>query len=303
MELAMTTSRFLVAKYVPDRLRMEPRNIGVVLWTPERVLARFRGESIDQPGQVDGRAVRFTNDTRIYKRWIRYWRQELSKQELLPPAGGPRVRRTEPGFVEALLDRTRASYYLEDGGLILDPVQADDTAELLGELYGRLVEEPCPTEPAEPSTETHPLQSATQRLLSESGVRHDPHLRTDYPLSVPLDGGILDAFEFSLAYANGSLQALYQVLELPRTDKSRQMVARAQAFVFERVLAARLVDGDRCGALVYLSEEERADAGVEHALNVLRSTTRVFDLADARQGFLPLQEELRRLGKDVGQPR
>ena len=41
----MNTPRYLLAKYIPDHLRMEPRNIGVVLWAEGNVTARFFGES------------------------------------------------------------------------------------------------------------------------------------------------------------------------------------------------------------------------------------------------------------------
>ena len=42
----MNTPRDLLAKYIPDPLRMEPRNIGVVLWADGNVTAwRFAGES------------------------------------------------------------------------------------------------------------------------------------------------------------------------------------------------------------------------------------------------------------------
>ena len=44
----MNTPRYLLAKYIPDPLRMEPRNIGVVLWAEGNVAARFVGES-DSP--------------------------------------------------------------------------------------------------------------------------------------------------------------------------------------------------------------------------------------------------------------
>ena len=37
----MNTPKYLIAKYIPDLNRMEPRNIGIVVWSPEGIEARF----------------------------------------------------------------------------------------------------------------------------------------------------------------------------------------------------------------------------------------------------------------------
>lgn len=50
-----TSVRYLVAKYIPELLRNEPRNVGVIVWTPEKVDARFWGENGED--NVDGRKI------------------------------------------------------------------------------------------------------------------------------------------------------------------------------------------------------------------------------------------------------
>src|SRR5207237_10908789 len=51
--LAMNTIRYFLARYVPNLDRGEPRNIGVLVWSPDGVAARFLAESPDRPGVVD----------------------------------------------------------------------------------------------------------------------------------------------------------------------------------------------------------------------------------------------------------
>lgn len=53
----MNTPRYLIAKYIPDLRRMEPRNIGVIVWSPQGVAARFAAEKADTDGDVDGRSL------------------------------------------------------------------------------------------------------------------------------------------------------------------------------------------------------------------------------------------------------
>ena len=53
----MSTPRYLIAKYIPDLQRVEPQNIGVIVWAPGVAAARFAAEKADRPGEVDGRSI------------------------------------------------------------------------------------------------------------------------------------------------------------------------------------------------------------------------------------------------------
>ena len=48
---------YLVAKYISDLHRMEPRNIGIIVWTRSAVSARFVAERPNKPGEIDGRSI------------------------------------------------------------------------------------------------------------------------------------------------------------------------------------------------------------------------------------------------------
>ena len=84
----MNTPRYLLAKYIPDPLRMEPRNIGVVLWAEGNVAARFVGES-DSPDSGSRLPRRLgLPDRQVYKKWVQYWREQMERPSLTRGADG-----------------------------------------------------------------------------------------------------------------------------------------------------------------------------------------------------------------------
>ncbi len=77
-------NRYLVAKYVQNLSRMEPRNIGIFLSYNDRIYSRFMGE---RNQSIDLRTVRsIFSHSGSYKEWVEYWRylltQEKSQDEL-----------------------------------------------------------------------------------------------------------------------------------------------------------------------------------------------------------------------------
>ncbi len=65
--------RFLIAKYAPDLRLMEPRNIGIILWSSGVVAARFIGES--DAGPVTPPTFIARKNKQVYVQWLRHWRE------------------------------------------------------------------------------------------------------------------------------------------------------------------------------------------------------------------------------------
>jgi hypothetical protein len=128
--------RILIAKYIPDVFRDEPRNIGVVLWTPDAVAARFLGEKPDAPGEVnDSEIPAFVHSPHAYKQWVRYWRRGIDK---LLGGGADRLdslRRTGP-----------SNYHLADAGVIAEPIPRTELPQAVQKLFESHV---APQPPAE----------------------------------------------------------------------------------------------------------------------------------------------------------
>ena len=69
-----TKAEWLVAKYMPDLRRREPKNVGVLLRMGDSCFSRFLGEQ--SGGQIDGRHVHgLVNSVQNYKAWVGYWKR------------------------------------------------------------------------------------------------------------------------------------------------------------------------------------------------------------------------------------
>jgi hypothetical protein len=132
--------RFLIAKYVPDVFRNEPRNIGVVLWSPDGVAARFAGEKPDAPGEVDDAQIPpFVSSAEAYKQWVRYWRREMAKPAIRPATGGPLTPRGSPDWPGALRQAGLSNFLLADGGTLTEPVPNHELPQAVDYLFENCV--------------------------------------------------------------------------------------------------------------------------------------------------------------------
>ncbi len=127
--------RWLVAKFMPDLRRREPRNVGVVLFPgsgegqliDNLPILRFRGYA---DGKVDLRRAKVGKEGAVYEGWLQYW---ASLVEQRAPHSAWELRRNTDAF------------YLERGGELLTPLPVGTTAEdLADELYELLVETASP---------------------------------------------------------------------------------------------------------------------------------------------------------------
>src|ERR1700722_16693761 len=110
--------RYLIAKHVADFQRMEPRNIGVIVWTPHCVEGRFLAERSGAPGDIDARSIPpFVASASAYKQWVAFWRSQLTDK---PTASGKPLQQ----WVENLKQTSHGSFWLADGGVILSSVRS-----------------------------------------------------------------------------------------------------------------------------------------------------------------------------------
>jgi hypothetical protein len=285
----MKTPRYLIAKYIPDLGRMEPRNVGVILWSPDGVEARFLAEKADRPGEVDGRSVpSFVTSTHAYKQWVSFWRGELDRSEIMPLRGRDRVSRSSPQFLDALQGTSRGNFVLVEGGFLLDPVPGEELDRLADRLFASLVDTAGPEEPRDPS-----LDELCERLIEEVRLSEDAHFRTRHEVACPVAPGTEERYEFSYAYQNGSLQRLYQRVPLSRKKTPLRKSVHDAAWMFEKVIRAGIIQPEQGAVLVNATPELKAEAEIERSLKVIESVTRVLNLHDyerAKAEFQALHE-------------
>ena len=162
----MSTVRLAVIRYVPDPVRDEPRNVGVVAWRPGEVAARFVGE--DDAGDIDRRQIsrRLVPDRQSYVDWVGFWRTQLAEQSISDPVRHREVTVGDPTFLEALASVTRGGFQVRDGG---EAAGAEDWTirRLVDEAFERLVASPEWGD----ESEEEPLGRARHRQLAWNACR------------------------------------------------------------------------------------------------------------------------------------
>ena len=100
---------YWLARYVPDLLRNEPRNVGVLVRRGKEVAARFVGEDDDL--ELDQRKLGRFPFPEVYTEWVRFWRRKLPSGDLSQAGGyhyrlefGGYVTDTEPDSVQVVAD-------------------------------------------------------------------------------------------------------------------------------------------------------------------------------------------------------
>lgn len=166
------STRFLVAKYVSDTKRMEPRNIGVVVWNNGCVIGRFLGDDSPIP-----RYLKVRNKT-TYRKWLVAWKSQISKP-VLEYAHGQTAQKSTPEFMDALQEWSKGNYLLVDGGIVAERVENRETEELTQYLFRQLVEAEEAIEKKE--HEYARLRTGVSRLVKSVGVSSLPEWKEAQP--------------------------------------------------------------------------------------------------------------------------
>lgn len=127
---------YMVFKYIPDVERMEPRNMGVVVWHDGAVAARM----LDEPSFVNRDGSRWN----AYLQWVRYWKTHLESHSVERfddelPEERVRVSVASSEFLVALQTHGKGNFVLAYGGFIIDDVSKWEVADIAEYLFGRLV--------------------------------------------------------------------------------------------------------------------------------------------------------------------
>ena len=275
----MTNTRYLIAKYIPDLRRVEPRNVGVVVWSTCGVAGRFLAEKPGRPGEVDGRSIPpFVTSFDAYKQWIEFWQTQLQRPELTALDGAQRASRNSEQFLDVLQSYGKGNFVLADGGIVLDRVCEDDVGDLLDHLFYLLVDAGSPEEPRDPT-----LDELCEGVIEKTRARENPNFRIGYEVTCKVSGDTEERFEFSYALANGTPQRLYQRVPLSRKRTLLRKTIHDSAWMFEKVLGASLIKAEHAVALVNTSDEQLAEPEVGKLLKVLASVARIVNVADEHE--------------------
>lgn len=267
------TAIYLLAKYIPDLHRFEPRNIGVIVWTPTGVQARFLAEHPSRQGDVDGRSIpKFVTSANAYKQWLSYWRNAVSGRALSPVMGGAPVNISDQAFVETLKQSGHGNFVLVEGGALLDSVSESELPIIADQLFSQLVEASGPEQPSDPGFELH-----CDELLDRTGLKRHPHFVNHYPVRCRVHG-VDEEYEFSHALANGTLERLYQRFPIPKRKQKLQKSRDATAWMLESLASNRIIAQENVVLLVDTTSEQQAETEVDKTLRLLGSMSRIINI-------------------------
>lgn len=251
--------RFLVAKYTPDLRRMEPKNIGVILWHRGLVESRFIGSE-----HAD-----FVNDLETFDRWVSYWEKQLAKDTLSISREHP-ISRDDDQYLDVFKRTQKGNYLLCEGGFLLEDV--DNLKDAADFLFEQLVFEAPAVEPDHASER---LVASSRQVLEEVGVWNSIAFRkyTDgYPCRVH---GVWKIFKFHHAIVNGDPRAVFHRV-LVDNDPSWQ----TSVFRFEGLLKGGKVIKDHCAAIVSVRPTEMEDKEIQDNLKVLKDVATIVNVED-----------------------
>lgn len=201
----MNKYHYVLIRYVPDRERMEPTNVGVILQGNRRLDMKFSQHA----------AKRSDIDTTAYRQWKDFFRTEVQGDPM--PLFQP--DKASPAFLRYLEPLCEGPVLLSKPLLLqTDPTRRFD--EVLNSLYDRLVAPPemaSPTPASSPTGRFRQLAECCQFV--DRGMKRHAHVKVDgkrlwMAYRQVLDGELI-AFD-KVEVANNIGQTSYEIERLPR---------------------------------------------------------------------------------------
>lgn len=261
--------RFLLAKYAPDLSRMEPRNIGVILWTPRAMSAKF----LSLPEAT------FVADAEEYCWWVKLW-QTVIEKECIKPRRGPAVSRNLLTSIDALLTLQEDNYLLVDAGELLVSVSGRNVARACESLFEELVK-PLSHE-RDPVEAKRSLARGCNELIDKLQLRDRPDFRTQYAIPCNVFG-VRRELKYAYAIAGDKPQLVCQ-----RTLLRSEQSVNSAALTLHAAAASGQVDREHC--VTFMQASDVTTEVAEEGLEQLRTISTVIDITsrDAAEQFRSL---------------
>ncbi|OAI54133.1 hypothetical protein AYO47_03525 [Planctomyces sp. SCGC AG-212-M04] len=178
----------LLAKFVPDLRRMEPRNVGVIVWDNGDIAHRFLGEQHDRirPPEMVPQESRHA-----YREWVKYWGLML-KRPRIRGRDGRVVYRESPEFMEALAGKSKPAFVLVPSAKLFTSLNGEIEAAA-DEFYAALVD-------------TTPKHHEDQKIAAKALRRTCRDVLQDVVNSLPSRNVVLAKNEAIIRVRNGKPQ-------------------------------------------------------------------------------------------------
>jgi hypothetical protein len=226
----MKNPQYILAKYVPDLGRMEPLNIGILVWNDRRLFARF----------LETKEVTFIDDVASYEDWVGRWSQMARSDR-------------EVADLSDVLNVQEDQYILVDSGFVPERVNNKDTPKLLDFLFGELVSRKSKPHHLRRAARTV-LRERCDELLEESGAA----ALSDYLGARPVVGtvqGVELPLTITNYWGNGHPRAIMQQVSVATAAGWQNGFLAMQAML-------NLVSKRNCAALIQGSDAQSRDGQI-----------------------------------------
>lgn len=272
-------ARYWIAQYLREPIRMEPKNVGVIVRLGDAVAAKFVGET--RPGEFDARKLRGFPHPDVYRQWVEYWRRELDRN-------GPEG-----------LSYSAPNYRTVEGGEVSGIDATDSIDDVLNYIYALLVSEGGFTEAIDQAAEDaadNTAQFAREievEFMRLDILRDEPSLFVRSPVrrNMSLPGRTGVTYKPSFVQVNGRHYVMEPVDFTTRQKRRALDHAGFSAYMFHDLRTAR---GDvEPISLVRYTPADTERSEVAEALRILGAEARVVNWHDERERAAFLEERRR----------
>lgn len=259
----MAIANYLIAQYIPDLFRREPKNVGVITWRGIEVVGRFFGET--DTGEIDGRKIKSFRHPDIYRQWVTYWRSLLQ-------------RRGVEG-ISQLLDPSVSNYRIIKGGEV-SGTEEDAITDVLNYLYALIVSEGGLREALGLSADLSMAAGNFKALVAEQfdAVQILAPENQQLPLGIahpiyrnlPIPSSTAEPHKPSFVQQNGLLYVM-EIIDFSIREKDRAKDhAGLTSYMFDDLKKQQLPNGVRTIAIIRKRDEDDEHASVRYGMAILR---------------------------------
>jgi len=198
----MKYPEFILAKYVPNLSRMEPRNIGIFLWWKGTLCAKF----LD-----DIEAIR-KKDRASYREFVSDWNRMIDNKAI-ETVRGKVVPTSSPLCLKTILENEEDSFLFVDAGHVSSAIKKSEIEEVTAKLFSDLVAPHGARERESRASRT--LHMACLQILEETGITSREDFHTNVPIELDVFG-VKKPFRFSYGLGGKDPNVIYQRVNITR---------------------------------------------------------------------------------------
>ena len=262
-------AQYMLASYIPDMRRMEPRNVGVVVWTRGACACRFLPED-EAP---------FPADQKNFGRWTEFWKNAC-ENGVMTRSG--KTTADSPDFVQSLLETQRGNFVLSPAGELLEPIAWDDLDEVATQLFDELVASPSSRakkrSPEEANAGLMSVRTACRDIFSNLSVWPHPEMKRDCPVQCKV-GNAFQEFRFDYRWSQNTKRYV-QAVNIADATK-----VNATAFMFEWAAKSKSQDfeNSQFAAAINAADDSIDPTVLDRNRDMLAGFCEVIDVADTER--------------------